>query len=659
MSTSCAHYVLPSNPDISGIGVRSAIYIQSFICIISGISAMADGVVTDDELPFLEAQALAADILGFAILVAGFAQALTFGLTPYHASILLSLAWLSSTTVAFVNFVRLSSRKPTFLNLQQAREELGLEPFALSEKAVNFNRPGRNPFFWLFPFVIYMRSRSFPMDKFVGAGLECVETHKDKLSLSTTTFLSHISLDAGNPDGVTFNLALERSVGIWEWGPRRSQDYEFCHSATATGYSKWVTSERRRHSDSEPPQSRDEVEPSSSSQLGSGRRIIVLSGRFGLLAYVLAFIIQIEGTVRANRHLQDSEEAHWTFGQTLAIIMLIPAIRDTIKYAWFSTLKKARRVKQTKLLEADITNGEVQNFISRVNQGADPNVVVASDSNQQYATALQAAAASGELLIVNQLLNRKADVNLRVEDRPWATALQAASFYGQLEIVILFLKAGADTNIKGAVYGTALQAAAYSGDLEIVRRLLKGNANPKLEGGKYGTALQAASHRGHQQVVNLLLSDPNKGVNPDQEAGQYGTALQAAACPPERHAILDKARNNTSLDTRGELEAIFSTPSSTYDVATVLLNGKASPNLEGGEFGSALQAACYCAATDIVGLLLEKGANPNISAGKLGSPLSICRRRREEMQGFERLVREYETIEALLLGGSEEAQPSR
>ncbi len=74
---------------------------------------------------------------------------------------------------------------------------------------------------------------------------------------------------------------------------------------------------------------------------------------------------------------------------------------------------------------------------------------------------------------------------------------------------------------------------------------------------------------------------------------QYGSPLQAAAC---------------ATSNRNALVAL-------------LLDNKANVNLVGGEYGSALAAACYAGDLDVVRLLLGNGANVNVRGGRFGSVL--------------------------------------
>ncbi|KAJ3501163.1 hypothetical protein NMY22_g19020 [Coprinellus aureogranulatus] len=101
MSASCH---IPSNPDISGIGVRFAIYLQNLLCFLPAIWAIWDGHVSDYELESAETQSTTNLVLAFAILISCIVQASTLGLTNFHAAIVLSLSWMNNTN-AFIYFL--------------------------------------------------------------------------------------------------------------------------------------------------------------------------------------------------------------------------------------------------------------------------------------------------------------------------------------------------------------------------------------------------------------------------------------------------------------------------------------------------------------------------------------------------------------------------
>lgn len=100
MSSDCR---IPANPDISGIGVRISIYVQALLSFIPTLVALLDGEVSEGELEIMNDLATTNLVLAYAILISCFVQASTIGLTSYHASIVLSMSWLSNSG-AFIYF---------------------------------------------------------------------------------------------------------------------------------------------------------------------------------------------------------------------------------------------------------------------------------------------------------------------------------------------------------------------------------------------------------------------------------------------------------------------------------------------------------------------------------------------------------------------------
>ncbi|TDL19199.1 hypothetical protein BD410DRAFT_447738 [Rickenella mellea] len=97
--------IIPPNPDIAGIGVRISIYIQAATALLPAALKIVEDLFNDDVHPqygqsYLKTvvnwenmQAVATPdlVLGYSLFVSSIVQALTIGLTVYHAVILLNL----------------------------------------------------------------------------------------------------------------------------------------------------------------------------------------------------------------------------------------------------------------------------------------------------------------------------------------------------------------------------------------------------------------------------------------------------------------------------------------------------------------------------------------------------------------------------------------
>ncbi|KAJ7189158.1 hypothetical protein C8R46DRAFT_1056723 [Mycena filopes] len=93
------------NPDIAGIGVRVAIYVQALLSIIYPIFFAADGAISVKEFRTLSRISINITLTACALLISTGIQAATFGLSLYHALIILQLSWINSMTFMTVHFV--------------------------------------------------------------------------------------------------------------------------------------------------------------------------------------------------------------------------------------------------------------------------------------------------------------------------------------------------------------------------------------------------------------------------------------------------------------------------------------------------------------------------------------------------------------------------
>lgn len=186
------------------------------------------------------------------------------------------------------------------------------------------------------------------------------------------------------------------------------------------------------------------------------------------------------------------------------------------------------------------------------------SVTVAITSEDDYERALEGAARSGFLKVVEQLqisrfvsysktqskpdkLRKKirksiqgGELNVlrqflsaRIKDkdiRP-PNAVSLAVLYDHRELVEFLLDQGLSVGSKGA-FGTPLRTAALLNSETLARLLLDRGADVNNACGKLGIALQAVALQGRTAVLKLLIDE---GADVNQQTGFYGTALQAAA----------------------------------------------------------------------------------------------------------------------------------
>ncbi|KAK6449599.1 hypothetical protein FP744_10005849 [Trichoderma asperellum] len=232
----------------------------------------------------------------------------------------------------------------------------------------------------------------------------------------------------------------------------------------------------------------------------------------------------------------------------------------------------------------------------------------------EFGTALQAAVAYGHEWLVRELLERGADVNEL--GGHYETALQAA--YSRIDsrlaqvMVKLLLDHGADVHPKGGAFGSALNAAAANIGLpnSAIQQLLDLGVDINDYDQRHGTALQATLRFYYDGIEGTKLLERLKflfecGADANIEAGPFGFALQSAIMANHRGLGIPLCEN---------IGLVF------------LLENCLDINInaEGGEFGSALQAAAFSGQTESVKLLIEKGANVNIQGGEYKNALNAA-----------------------------------
>ncbi|KAK3656323.1 hypothetical protein LTR56_003024 [Elasticomyces elasticus] len=140
----------------------------------------------------------------------------------------------------------------------------------------------------------------------------------------------------------------------------------------------------------------------------------------------------------------------------------------------------------------------------------------------------------------------------------------------------------------------ALPAASFAGHEDIVQLLLNLGTDINAHGEPFGTAVYAAAQQHHERVLRLLLDN---GVVIDGSSADQGSALQAAVLP-----AVSKGLANLDL----------------------LLERGANVNVQGGNFGNALQEASYWGSEVVVQMLLDRGANVDAEGGEYGSAIQAA-----------------------------------
>ncbi|GJN70066.1 hypothetical protein PLICBS_004118 [Purpureocillium lilacinum] len=276
-----------------------------------------------------------------------------------------------------------------------------------------------------------------------------------------------------------------------------------------------------------------------------------------------------------------------------------------------------------------------------LNRGAQVNL-----RHETVYTALQVAATHKDGDLVDVLLGRGADVNIEIEPKNlWGTiahglqegaitALQTAVWHGHENNVHRLINAGASISVSNehAPWQSAMQIAAYRGNIFILRALLQMGCDVNEVGGYLGSALQAAASQGHLEAVNILL-ESGADVE-DTSRGWYRSPLVAASSlrvSEEQKAIIYKLIDHgANVNAKLDLELPYVLQHAIWDhwddtrVMELLLEQGADPNLVGGKYGTALQLAAYTNDLAATKILISYDADPNATGGMFHTPLQAA-----------------------------------
>ncbi|KAF5323942.1 hypothetical protein D9611_008288 [Ephemerocybe angulata] len=566
ISMSTGSCKLPGNPDIAGVGVRIAIYIQNLLCFIPAFWALADGKVTRGELDAAETQATTNLVLAFAILISSIVQAQTLGLTNYHASIVLNMSWMNNTN-AFIYFLLYVQYKSQGNNRRRvpatwsawARHIRGLAVSVIP--SANRGRPGHD--------ITDPEPEAGKSDNGVASSAHDAQRDGDNDSRRGAKILvKRFVLLLGS-----LHLTLMAGLGLWLWsnirafgeGQDTSNECAARHALVAIlGSHVPFASEALRIASFiiyaiflapglnlllpiaiflglysfwrvlPVPKDMGPGEVSVDSPFHcawlrlSIRRVCNAIGRrwsmfppfiglVFLLAVNLVFIIDIELALKKNEDLQDKEEAVWGFGQILAMLLLFMPLRD---------LAETILARRTKQRQKDLDMG------------------------------LGGAIKAQDLNMVLAMISRGANPNAELEEG--ISAMHMACKHENLEVIRTLLEAGADPNVKdGYRRDTYMVASDNTNCLRLLNKVEKGS----LDG---MTALIQAAQNGYGAAVKLLLPSlkidhedrqtffealSGLNVNARSTVGRRRTALLSAIKKPhEFEAIIEFLLTTPGID---------------------------------------------------------------------------------------------------------------
>ncbi|KAG6843102.1 hypothetical protein H0H87_007830 [Tephrocybe sp. NHM501043] len=315
-----------ANPDVSGIGVRIAIYAQNLLSFAPALLALRDKKVTPTELDALETQSTTILITAFAILVSTIVQARTSGISNYHTSIVLDLSWMNNTNL-FIYLLLYTYRR---VNLSDAELE--------AEAKDRLRYPVKRLARWIY------EARKAIVNPVIIIG--------------------------------TFHLSLMASVGIWFWSnPAHFSTVSpgncaLLASAVVVGKAVPLGSPGLRiwslliYSVLFIPFFNLLIPvallgvPLFALQHSKQMKVCWIMAGLGILGVIdVLLLFDTEWGIRKNinQKLLSPEEGNWTFGQTLALLLLLVPLRDLGEAFWERRAKSLGK----RLLDASL-KGELQ-----------------------------------------------------------------------------------------------------------------------------------------------------------------------------------------------------------------------------------------------------------------------------------------------------------
>ncbi|KAK5747553.1 hypothetical protein LTR17_000196 [Elasticomyces elasticus] len=280
--------------------------------------------------------------------------------------------------------------------------------------------------------------------------------------------------------------------------------------------------------------------------------------------------------------------------------------------------------------KTDPDDGVLQVVRLLVENGADVNY----SHDDDYPNALYVEAGNGHVRVVQLLIEYGANVNaVGGQD---GNALNTALANGHESTAQLLLAHGADINLDGRRFSNTLSSAAYGGCETVVRLLLEKGVDVNASDGEHGTALQAVcsaslSHEAILAVVHLLLA---WGANVNLQSGEWSDNPLEGAVGNRSRPLVEMliARGAYVNAPGGPLGRVLhgALDESDEDMVVLLLARGADINAPGDTEGvTALMRAAEWGPTSMVRLLLWEGADPNVHGGPYGNALNAAREFRD------------------------------
>ncbi|KAJ7740082.1 hypothetical protein B0H16DRAFT_58238 [Mycena metata] len=526
-SASC---IIP-NTDISGIGVRTATYAQNILSFVPAFLALLDKKVSNEELDSLRGQSTTILLSAFALLIAAFIQAQNHanGLDNYHTTIVLNLSWMNNTNTFIYILFHLHHK--SFYGLLGDRRLPDGEHTAGETKLMVPSGPTS-------------KLDTQAMTKSLSSrALAVVRTHSPLLA-KTIERVNLVVLIG------SLHLSVMGALGIWLWfNPGRFGAPTDC-SLTATtslfGNTIPLSSPGLRavslvvyiiilipgvnliiptllfctplalvhrlgaRADKKMP---------SSSKVGARDMVAIITALSMLMVINILFIVDTELSIARNESLQDRQDGLWTFGQTLALLLLVLPLRDLAES--FSIIDGPENRPLFLALLSRAVNG-LDQYSGNVDweQVQKWSTIVEGTGEKVRGIWLRHAVQRRDWTMIHFAGVYHEDLNQ--QDKEGTTSLDYAFNYGHLDIAKYLIKKDARLDASGQFGKTSLHYASEGGHLEVIKYLVdEKSADINACDNNRQTSLHYASHNNHFNVVQYLAQN-GVDINASDQLGKTG-----------------------------------------------------------------------------------------------------------------------------------------
>ena len=246
------------------------------------------------------------------------------------------------------------------------------------------------------------------------------------------------------------------------------------------------------------------------------------------------------------------------------------------------------------------------------------------------AATLVDAAKNGDKASALTLLNQKTDVNATEPDG--TTAITWAARRDDLELADRLIRAGADVKAANRYGVTPLSVACLNGSAPMIEKLLTAGADPNAAGNEGETPLMTVARVGSVPAAKVLIAHGAKLEAREDWHGETALMWAAAQKHPEMIAALIAAgadvnamstvvkwdRQTTAeprekwLPLGGFTPLMFAAREGCVECVKILVDAKASINQADPDGITPMINSIINGHYDVASLLLDKGADPNL-----------------------------------------------